>query len=192
MIRVSVMNTGNPNQYLSEIYLMKKSHIILIIILIAAVVIGYFIYTQYDALKTQESIKTSQELKDNATTYFDQAVDLENRGDYSGAITMYQKSIDDARRALASDNQALTYASGVYHEYLDNEIRLLEKMIQLIEYKIYLNKVLTNSLNQGQEKVEPSVLTPYIDNLTREVADLKEEADQIIRDNPNEFRFLNP
>ena len=171
---------------------MKKSHIILIIILIAAVVIGYFIYTQYDALKTQESIKTSQELKDNATTYFDQAVDLENRGDYSGAITMYQKSIDDARRALASDNQALTYASGVYHEYLDNEIRLLEKMIKLIEYKIYLNKVLTNSLNQGQEKVEPSVLTPYIDNLTREVADLKEEADQIIRDNPNEFRFLNP
>ena len=171
---------------------MKKSYIILIIILIAAMVIGYFAYTQYNALKTQESIKASQELKDNATTYFDQAVNRENRGDYSGAITMYQKSMDDARRALASDNQALTYASGVYHEYLDNEIRLLEKMIQLIEYKIYLNKVLTNSLNQGQEKVEPSVLTPYIDNLTREVADLKEEADRIIRDHPDEFRFLNP
>lgn len=171
---------------------MKKSYIILIIILIAAMVIGYFAYTQYNILKTQESIRASQELKDNATTYFDQAVDLENAGDHSGAITMYQKSIDNARRALASDKQALTQASGIYHEYLDNEIRLLEKMIQLIEYKIYLNKILTNSLNTGQEKVEPGVLTPYIDNLTREVADLKEEENRIIRDNPDEFRFLNP
>ncbi|MEN6592972.1 MAG: hypothetical protein ABFC12_06995 [Methanobacterium sp.] len=171
---------------------MKKSYIILIIILIAAMVIGYFAYTQYNILKTQESIRASQELKDNATTYFDQAVDLENAGDHSGAITMYQKSIDNARRVLASDNHALSQASGVYHDYLDNEIRLLEKMIQLIEYKIYLNKILTNSLNTGQEKVEPGVLTPYIDNLTREVADLKEEENRIIRDNPDEFRFLNP
>lgn len=170
---------------------MKKSYIILIIIIIVTILVGYFAYTQYNTLKTQKSIKTSQELKENATTYFDQALDLENAGDYSGAIAMYQKSDEDARRGLASDNQALTYASGIYREYLDTEIRLLEKMIQLIEYKIYLNRVLNNSLNPGQEKVEPNVLIPYIDNLTREVANLKEEENQITKNNPGTFAFLS-
>lgn len=167
---------------------MKKSYIILIIIIIVAIA-GYFGYAQYNTLKTQESLKTSQELKDNATTYFNQAVELENAGDHAGAILMYQKSMDFVKRALASDNQSLAHASGVYHEYLNNEIQLLEKMNQLLEYKIYLNRVLNNSLNPGQEKVEPGVLTPYIDKLTREVADLKAESERIIRDNPEAFAF---
>jgi hypothetical protein len=170
---------------------MKKSYIILIIIVIA-VLVGYFGYAQYNTIKTQEAINASQDFKDNATNYFNQAVELESAGDYAGANTMYQKSTDDVKRALASDNQSLTQASGVYREYLNNEIQLLEKMSQLLEYKIYRNNVLNNSLNPGQEKVEPDVLTPYIDKLTREVADLKAESEQIIRDNPEAFAFLNP
>ena len=169
---------------------MKKSYIILILIIIISLA-GYIGYTEYNKLKTQDSIKTSQELKDNATEYFNQAVALENAGDYAGAVDMYQKSSDDVKRALINDNQSIDHASGVYREYLYNEIQVLEKMGQLLEYKIYLNNVLNNSLNQGQEKVEPGVLTPYIDKLTREVADLKEESERIVRDNPGDFTFLN-
>jgi len=169
---------------------MKKSYIILILIIIISLA-GYFGYAEYNKLKTQDTIKNSQELKNNATEYFNQAVALENAGDYAGARDMYQESSDKVKKAITSDNESLSHASGVYREYLDNEIQLLEKTGQLLEYKIYLNNVLNNSLNPGQEKVEPGVLAPYIDKLTKEVADLKEESKRIVRDNPSYFAFLN-
>lgn len=168
---------------------MRKSYIILILIIIIST--GYFGYAEYNKLKTQDTIKNSQELKYNATEYFNQAVALENAGDYAGARDMYQESSDKVKKAITSDNESLSHASGVYREYLDNEIQLLEKMGQLLEYKIYLNNVLNNSLNPGQEKVEPGVLAPYIDKLSSEVTDLKEESERIIRDNPGDFDFLN-
>lgn len=170
---------------------MKNSYkILIIIILVAVVVLGYYYYTQYNTLKTQEYLKTSQDLKINATTYFDQALDYENKGDYSNAITMYQKSDDEVKKALNNDNQALPYAGGVYRGYLDKDIQLLEKTSQLIEYKTYLNNYRNNSLNPGQEKVNPSMLAPYIDNLTREIATIEDEENQIIKNNVEAFRFL--
>ncbi|HEY0196136.1 MAG TPA: hypothetical protein VGC02_01055 [Methanobacterium sp.] len=171
---------------------MNKSQKILVIIITVAVLatVGYFAYSQFNALKTQEYLKTSQNLKDNATAYFDQAVAYENAGDYENAITTYQKSDGEVRKALNNNSQALASADGVYREYLDNDIKLLEKLAQLIEYKIYLNRVYNNSLNPGQETVPPSMLFPYIDNLTRDVSVLKEEENQIIKNNPDAFTFL--
>lgn len=170
---------------------MKKSYKIIIIIITVAAVVGYFTYTQYTTVKIQEFLLASQELKDNATAYFDQAVYYENAGDCENAIVMYRKSDEEISKALNNNNQALAYASGVYREYLDKDILLLEKIAQLIEYKIYANQYNNNSLNPGQEKVNPSVLAPYIDNLTRDVAIIKEEENKITNNNPGEFEFLN-
>ncbi len=165
--------------------------IIIVILLAVTAIAGYYIYTQYNALKTQELLKTSQNLKNSATTYFNQAVGYENAGDYPNAITMYQKSNDEITKALYSDNQALIYASGAYREYLDNDILLLKKTAKLIEYKIYLNHYRNNSLNPGQEKVNPSMLTPYIDNLTQDMIIYKDKENQIVSSNPGTFKFLN-
>ena len=152
---------------------------------------GFYAYNQYNTLKTQEYLKTSQELKDNATSYFNQAANYENRGDYSNAIISYQKSGEQYKKALNINNQASNYATGVYREYLDNDILLLDKTAKLIEYKIYINQYRNNSLNIGQEKVNPTVLTPYIDNLVKEVANCKATENQIINNNPEAFKFLN-
>lgn len=170
---------------------MKKSHLILIVILVLAALGGYYAYIQYNTSKTQELIKTSHEIKINATTYFDQAEDYEKNGDYENAISMYQKSDKEVKKALSIDNNALAYAGGVYHEYLDKDVQLLEKTSQLIEYKIYLNQYHNNSLNPGQEKVPPSMLNPYIDKFTADVASLKAEKNQIIKNNPDSFTFLS-
>lgn len=171
---------------------MKNIYKILIIVaVVIAAGVGYYTYTEYNALKTQEIMKSSQGFKDNATSYYDQAADYENNGDYSHAITTYQKSDDEFKRALASDNSALNYAGGVYREYLNKDVQLIEQTSKLIEYKIYLNQYHNNSLNPGQEKVSPSMLKPYIDKFEGEVAALKVEENQIIQNNPDTFKFLN-
>lgn len=171
---------------------MKNNHkILIIIVLLAVTTVGYYGYTQYNTLKTQEYLKTSHDLKGNATTCFDQATDYEDAGNYGNAIAMYQKSDEEFRKALNNNRQALKYAGGVYREYLDKDIQLLEKTIQLIEYKVYLNQYRNNSLNPGQEKVTPTMLTPYINDLTRDVASIEEEEKQVINGNPEAFTFLN-
>lgn len=171
---------------------MKKQYKIVIVIAVIAIAIlsGYYAYTQYNTLKTKEYLKNSQEIKDNATNYFNQATLYEKSGDYSSAITSYQKSNEEIANALNQNNQALNYATGVYKQYLDNDILLLEKTSKLIEYKIYVNQYYNNSLNPGQEKVSPSVLSSYIDNLEKEVAEYNATGNQIIKNNPEAFKFL--
>lgn len=171
---------------------MRRNYKILTIILIILVIsiVGYYAYTQYNVSKTQELLSTSQALKINATNDFNQAESYQNSGDYSNAITMFQRSNDKITKALYADNQASTYASGVYKEYLNNDILLLQKTAKLLEYKIYANQYRNNSLNPGQEKVNPSMLTPYIDNLTNEVANYKAIEEQIINSNTDAFKFL--
>ena len=165
--------------------------LIIIVIIIIATIAGYYAYTQYNTLKTQEYIKASQELKNNASSYFNQAESYEKSGDYSNAIIAYQKSDDQITKASNNDNQASKYATVVYKEYLDNDTLLLEKTAKLIEYKIYVNQYYNNSLNTGQEKVNPTVLTPYINNLVNEIANFKAVEDQIINNNSEAFKFLN-
>ena len=169
----------------------KLSKILIIIAIIILAGVSYYAYTQYNTLKTQEYIKTSKELKDNDTSYLNQAAGLEKSGDYSGAIIAYQKSKEYTTNAINENNQALKYASGVYKEYLDNDSLLLDKTAKLIEYKIYVNQYYNNSLNSGQEKVNPSVLSPYIDNLEKEIASYKSNENNIINNNPEAFKFLN-
>lgn len=170
---------------------MKNQFKILIIIAVIAVAaVGYYAYTQYNILKTQEYIKTSQELKDNATNYFNQAASYEKSGNYPDAITSYQKSKDTITKALNQNKQALTYATGVYREYLNNDIMLLEKTAKLTEYRIYINQYRNNSLNPGQEEVNPTVLNPYMDDLEKEIANYNATLNQIINSNPEEFKFL--
>ena len=169
----------------------NKSKILIIIAVIVIAAVGYYAYTEYNTLKTQEYIKTSQELKDNATNYFNQAAGYEKSGDYSKAVTSYQKSKDTIISALNQNNQALTYATGVYREYLNNNILLLEKTAKLTEYKIYINQYHNNSLNPGQEKVNPTVLTPYIYDLEKQIANYKAIENQIVSNNPEDFKFLS-
>ena len=171
---------------------MKKTYKILTIIVIFVVLMaGYYAYTQYNISRTQEFLLTSNELKTNATSYYNQGENYENSQDYSNAIIMFQESNDKVTKALYADDQASKYACGVYREYVDNDILLLQKLAKLLEYKIYVNQYKNNSLNQGQEKVNPSVLTPYINNLTTEVANYKETENQIINSNIDAFKFLN-
>jgi uncharacterized protein YxeA len=172
---------------------MQRNYIILVVLLVVIVLggLGYYAFNQYNISKTQEYLKSSENLKNNATIYFDQAAAYEKSGDYSRAIQAYQNSSDKITKALFKDKQALSTASGVYHEYLDVDIQLLEKTAKLLEYKVYQNQYLNNSLNVGQEKVNPSVLIPYINNLNSEIADLKDKQDQIIKNNIAAFEFLN-
>ena len=171
---------------------MKKTYKILTIIVIFVVLMaGYCAYAQYNISRTQEFLLTSNELKINATSYYNQGENYENSQDYSNAIIMFQESNDKVTKALYADDQASKYAGGIYREYVDNDILLLQKLAKLLEYKIYVNQYKNNSLNPGQEKVNPSVLTPYINNLTTEVANYKETENQIINSNIDAFKFLN-
>lgn len=167
----------------------KKLLAIVLLVLVLSIG-GYFAYTHYNISQTQNYLKSSQELKTNATIYFEQAAYYEKKGEYSKAIQAYQTSSDQISQALFNDKQALNTASGVYREYLDVEIQLLEKTAKLLEYKIYQNQYLNNSLNPGQEKVNPTVLAPYIKKLTSEVEALKVNQDQIKSTHPQEFSFL--
>jgi uncharacterized protein YxeA len=172
---------------------MEQNYKILIILLVVIVLggVGYYVFNQYNIFKTQEYLTASENYKKNATNYLNQADSYEKTGDYSNAIQAYQNSNDKITQALFDDKQALSTASGVYSEYLDVDIQLLEKTAKLLEYKIYQNQYLNNSLNQGQEQVSPSVLIPYINNLNLEIADLRIKEDQIIKNNTEAFEFLN-
>ncbi|HTX61006.1 MAG TPA: hypothetical protein VMC48_01745 [Methanobacterium sp.] len=168
----------------------RNYKIFLILAVILVGVVGYFAYTQYNISKTQEYLSSSQEIKNNATNYFNQASNYEKSGDYSNAILNYQKCSDEINQALYTDKQALNYANGVYREYLDIDIQLLEKTANLLDYKIYQNQYYNNSLNPGQEKANPALMTPYIANLTSEVASLKDKEAQTKNTHPEAFRFL--
>lgn len=170
---------------------MRKLFKILVIIVVVVIAgAGYYTYTEYNSLKAQQLIKSSQNIKNNATGYFDQASNFESEGNYTNAISMYQKSDDGVKNALSNDNNALTYANGVYREYLDKDIPLLQNTSLLIEYRIYRIQYDTNTLNPGQEKAPPNLINPYIDQFTGDVSSLKAAEDRIVRNNPDAFKFL--
>lgn len=158
------------------------------VLIIAAV--GYYAYEQFKVSKTQSYLKTSSDHQKAADNYLSQAYTYQNRNDYVNTIIMLQKGADEIKSAIADDNDALPYANGVYKEYLDNDIPLLQATGKLIEYKIYINQYNSNTLNPGQEKANPSLITPYINNLENEISIYKDKENQLIAAHPNEFQFL--
>lgn len=169
----------------------RKAKILIIVTIILMVSIaGYFAYEQYKVSKTQSYLKTSADHQKTADNYLSQAYSYQDRNDYANAIIMLQKGADEIKIALLNDNEALPYAGGVYREYLDNDISLLQAMSKLIEYKIYINQYNSNTLNPGQERANPSLMTPYINNLESEITTCKDKEKQIIAAHPNEFQFL--
>ena len=167
-----------------------KIFIIAVITVLIIAAVGYYAYEQYKVSKTQSYLKTSSDHQKAADNYLSQAYTYQNRNDYANAIIMLQKGAYEIKLAIADDNEALPYANGVYGEYLDNDISLLQAMSKLIEYKIYINQYNSNTLNPGQEKANPSLITPYINSLESEIAACKENEKQIIAAHPNEFQFL--
>lgn len=155
-----------------------------------AAVVTYFAYTQYNISTTKELLSESQKHKTAAFDYLNQADSYENNNDYSNALTALEKSSEEINKALEYDKKALNHANGVYQEYADTDIQLLETTIKLIEYKTYACNYKNNSLNPNQEKVAPEKLTPYINNLNGEISQYRDMENQIINAHPSEFDFL--
>ncbi len=152
---------------------------------------GYYGYGQYNLSKTQEYLQTSITHKTAANNYSAQASIYENKNDYANAVKMFQKSSDEISKAIKSDNDALTHASGVYTEYINNDIPMLQTTSKLLDFQIYLNQVKNNDLNIGQEKVNPSDLYPHINQLKDDISVYKINENKIISANPEKFKFLD-
>jgi hypothetical protein len=150
----------------------------------------YVVYTEYNNSKAREYISQSQKHKTTANEYLNQAYNYDSNNDYANALIYYQKSSNEIAAALQSDKDAHPYASGVYLEYIDTDLLLLEKTAKLIEYKAYGANYKNNSLNPTQERVNPTVLEPFITNLNSEIATYQIQLEQIIAAHPNEFKFL--
>ncbi|MGB9979969.1 hypothetical protein [Methanobacterium sp.] len=171
---------------------MKQKYKILTIILVLAIGLsGYYGYEQYNLSKTQEYLQISLNHKTTADNYSAQASAYENKNDYTNATIMLQKSSDKISKALESDNNALAHANGVYKEYITNDILLLQTTSKLINFQIYLDQEKNNSLNPGQEKVNPADLYPHINQLKDDISVYKSNVNKIISANPDKFKFLN-
>jgi hypothetical protein len=171
---------------------LKRNYKILLIVVIALILAGagYYAYNQYNLSKTQGYLKTSLNHQNAANDYLNQANQFENKNNYAQAIVMQQKGADEITKALENDNDASPYAEGIYQDYLNNDLLLLQATSKLIEYEIYVNHYKTNDLNPGQEKVDPNTLTPYIDGLKTNISSYKDKENQIISANPEKFQFL--
>ncbi len=152
---------------------------------------GYYGYEQYNLSSTQTYLQTSLNHKNTADNYLNQAYTYENKNDYTNAIIMLQKSSNEISNALENDNNAMIHANGVYKDYLNNDILLLQAMSKLIDFQIYLDREKNNELNPGQEKVNPSDLVPHINQLKENISNYKANENKIISANPREFKFLN-
>jgi hypothetical protein len=169
----------------------KYKILTVVLVLIIAAGAAYYIYGEFKNSQAQGYLKTSKDHQNMANTYFSQAVDYESKNDYTNAISLLQKSSDEVSQAQAADNDAQPYAVGVYRDYLDNDVLLLQAYAKLIEYKIYANRYKNNELNVGQEKVDPTVLAPYIANLTSQLNNYRDIENQIVAAHPEQFKFLS-
>lgn len=171
---------------------MKRNSKILMVVIITLLLAGagYYTYKEYNLSKTQDYLKTSLNHRNTANDYLSQANEFENKNDYANAIIMQQKGADEIAKALKNDNDASPYAEGIYQDYLDNDLLLLQASAKLIEYEIYVNHYKNNDLNLGQEKVDANVLIPYIDGLKKNITSYKDKETQIISANPEKFQFL--
>lgn len=174
------------------VFLNQKHKILIIsVIFVILAVVGYYVYGEYNLSNTQKYLKTSLKHKTAAANYLNQVDTYENKQDYANAAIMRQKSSDEIAYALNDDNNALIYADGIYREYIENDILLLQTTSKLIDFQLYLDRVKNNDLNPGQEKVNPSDLYPHINKLKDEVLVYNDKADEIIASNPDKFKFLN-
>lgn len=157
----------------------------------AIILIGYYGYEQYNLSKTQEYLQVSLNHKTAANNYSNQANAYENKNDYANAIIMLQKSSDEISNALENDNNALAHANGVYKDYINNDILLLQTSSKLLDFQIYLDQEKNNELNPGQEKASPAELYPHINQLKDDISVYKINENKIISANPDKFKFLN-
>lgn len=169
----------------------QKYKILTVILIIAIGLGGYYGYEQYNLSKTQEYLQISLTHKTAANNYLTHASIYENKKDYANAVIMLQKSSDEISKALESDNSALSYANGVYKNYINNDILMLQTTSKLLDFQIYLNQEKNNNLNQGQEKVNPVDLYPHINQLKDDISVYKSNENKIISANPEKFKFLN-
>lgn len=171
---------------------MKRNYKILLVVVIAIILAGagYFIYKEYNISKVEFYLNSSLNHQKAANESINLATTFENNNDYSNAIKTLQKSSDEISNALVDDNNAVPLAEGVYSDYLNNDIALLQSASKLIEYKIYVDHYKNNDLNPGQEKVDPNKLYPFMNNLQNDISTHKDKENQIISDNPQEFKFL--
>lgn len=172
------------------IVIKRKKILILTILLAIAALAIYLAYTEYQNSQTRFYLSESHKHKNAANDYLTQADSYEKDNDYTNAITALDKSTDEVNKALENDQKALDHAIGIYREYVDTDILLLEKIKNLIEYKVYVNRYRTDTLNKGQERVAPEKLTPFIDKLETEIAEYKSQLEQIKSSHPREFSFL--
>lgn len=169
---------------------MNRKSIILIIV-IAVLVVGYVAYEEYNFLKMQDYLKTSSQHQKVADDYIKQADAFSKNNDYANAISMLKKGKDEISKAQDNDNNALPYANGVYKNYTDNDILLLQAISQLIDFDIYIYQVKSNTLNPGQEYVQPDIIVRYIDKSKSVISDYMNKEQEIISANPDKFKFLN-
>lgn len=173
------------------ISLNQKYKILTIIIIAAVLLAGYLGYEQYNLSKTHEYMQASLSHKTAAGNYSSQASIYENKNDYTNAVLMLQKSSEEVATALENDNAALNYANGVYKDYINTDIILLQTTSKLLNFQIYLDQTKNNALNPGQEKVSPSDLYPHINQLKDDISVYKSNENKIISANPDQFKFMN-
>ena len=169
----------------------QKYKILTIVIVIVIALTGYYGYEQYNLSKTQEYLQASLNHKSAAENYSNLAGAYEDKKDYANAVIMLQKSSDEVSKALKSDDNALNHASGVYKDYINNDIILLQTTSKLLDFQIYLDQEINNNLNPGQEKASPADLYPHINQLKDDISVYKSNEDKIISANADKFKFLN-
>ena len=173
------------------VILSRKYKILTIILFIAIILTGYYGYEQYNFSNTQKYLKTSLNHKIAADNYSSQASAYENKNDYANAVIMLQKSSEEISKALKIDNNALPHANGIYSDYINNDILLLQTTSKLLDFQIYLNQMKNNDLNPGQEKANPADLYPHINQLKEDISTYKNNANKIISANADKFKFMN-
>ena len=169
----------------------QKYKILTVVIVIVIALAGYYGYEQYNLSNTQGYLQTSLTHKTTANDYSNQANVYENKNDYANAVIMRQKSSNEIFKALESDNNALVHANGVYKDYINNDILLLQTTSKLLDFQIYLDQEKNNDLNQGQEKVKPADLYPHINQLKDDISVYTNNENEIISANPDKFKFVN-
>ena len=169
----------------------KRYKILTVGIVIIIALAGYYGYEQYTLSNTQKNLQTSLNHKIAADNYSKQADIYESKNDYSNAVIMRQKSSSEISNALDSDNNALFHADGVYKDYINNDILLLQTTSKLLDFQIYLDQEKNNNLNQGQEKVNPVDLYPHMNQLKEDISIYKSNENKIISANPDEFKFMS-
>jgi hypothetical protein len=158
-------------------------------------VVGYFVYIGYNnSQATLGYLKESQTHVNAAENYLNQAYAYENKGDYTNAITMLQKSSEELSKALNNDFNALRRADGVYKDYLKNDVLLIKAELRLTNIKLALDydTIGQKPYNHTQEvDIDYNMLSPIIIKANNDIFTYKNKKNEIIASNPNSFKFLN-